>query len=82
MESALFDFRIGWNQEIHFFLPVSLILNGNVWNCSVMPAPWCVLGTDALFSGSRSAEGEDLTLACLFPKSHLHLYLGSLDDEI
>ena len=41
-----------------FFLPVSLILNGNVWNCYVMPAPRCVLGTDTLFSSSRSAEGE------------------------
>ena len=59
VESALFDFRIGWNQEIHFFLPVSLILNGNVCNCYVMPPPLCVLGTDTLFSSSRSGEGEE-----------------------
>ena len=47
---------VGTSKSIFPF--VSLILNGNVFNHFVMPAPLCMLGTDTLFSSSRSTDGE------------------------
>ena len=74
MESALFDFRIGWSQEIHFsfpFLSFWMEMSGTAMLC--LPHGVCWEQTPC-FLVLGLQKGRDLTLACLYPKSHLDLH--------
>ena len=62
---------VGTSKSIFPF--VSLILNGNVFNHFVLPAPLCMLGTDTCFL-ALGPQMENFILACLCPKFHLDVY--------